>query len=163
MNGNSVVGKLYKIKGGQEVSLNNSSLEVEIEKRVFSVQYVMKKNSNYVNGRRYIEVDWEASFELQGYKASWKKMISDLKKKELYSLKKSIGFNTKEDYSEAVAMEEEALGGGRDYIIKVEQELEIIKALKAPAKKAAPKKVSTKKTTTPPTLGDIMEEEGDND
>jgi len=163
MNGNSVVGKLYKIKGGQEVSLNNSSLEVEIEKRVFNVHYVMKTNSNYVNGRRYIEVDWEASFELQGYKAAWKKMITDLKKKELYSLKKSIGFNTKEDYAEAVEMGEETTMGGRDYIIKVEQELEVIKDLKAPAKKAAPKKAAVKKTATPPTLGDIMEEEGDND
>ncbi len=163
MNGNSVVGKLYKIKGGQEVSLNNSSLEVEIEKRVFNVNYVMKTNANYVNGRRYIEVDWEESFKLQKNSASWKKMIADLKKKELYSLKKSIGFNTKEDYAEAVEMGEETTMGGRDYIIKVEQEIEIIKGLKAPAKKVAPKKEAPKKTTTPPTLGDIMEEEGDND
>jgi hypothetical protein len=161
MNGNSIVASLYKVKGGKEVSLNDLSANAEITDRVYNLDYVMQTSSNYQNCRRFLRINWEKSFELQGKKASWKKDILDTKKKELYSLKKKIGFNTKESYAEAVEMGEETTQGGRDYIITVEEDIEQINALKtSAAKKKAPAKETTKKVT-PPSLDDLMEQEGE--
>lgn len=162
MNGNSVFAALYKVKGGKEVSLQDKATEPEIKKRVFDINTVMSTSQNYFNCRKFIVIDWEASFELHKYDAEWKKKVLDMKKKELYSLKKKIGFNTKESFAEAVEMGEESVANGRDYIITVEEDIEQIQALKKPtAKKPAAKKTAPKKTET--TLDNLLEEEGSND
>ncbi len=164
MNGNSVFGALYKVKGGKEVSLRDLATEPHIKKRVFDINTVMSTSQNYFNCRKFISVDWEASFELHRFDADWKKKVLDMKKKELYSLKKKIGFNTKESFAEAVEMGEESDSYGKDYIITVEDDVEKIQALKKPtAKKPTAKKTTAKKTVAPPSLDELMEEEGQDD
>lgn len=128
MNGNSVIGNLHMIGRGQRVSLQDMKQTPEIEGRVYSIEWVNKLSSDYKNSRRFIIVDWEKSFELQGKKDAWKKDILALKEKELYLLKREINFPTNESYSQAVEMGEES--GERDYIVYLEGDIDKIKALK---------------------------------
>lgn len=150
MNGNSIVGSLYKVKGGREVSLNDLNHEPEILKRVYDINYVVKLNSGYQGTRKFIKIDFAETLKMQkenGNKQSFdlfKKNILELKKKELYRLKKSIGFSTKDSYSEAVEMGEESGAKGRDYIIAVENELEdleeALKSFEGETKEEEPKR-----------------------
>jgi hypothetical protein len=128
MNGNSVKGNLHMIGRGTRVTLQDMKQTPEVEGRIYSIEWVNKLSSDYKNSRRFIVVDWEESFKLQGQKDAWKKEILAVKEKELYALKRKIKFPTNESYSQAVEMGEES--GEFDYIVYLEGDIEKIKALK---------------------------------
>ncbi len=140
MNGNSVIGDLYKIKGSsREVSLQSVDSTPEVVGRIYSLDWVNKLSSDYKNSRRLIKIDWVKSFELHGKSESWKKDILKIKEKEVYNLKRKINFPTGESFKEALEMGDESIY--HDYIAYLEDEVDAIKALKkSPARKTTKKK-----------------------
>lgn len=137
MNGNSVIATEYKIFGGSKV-VNLNNREKTFSNRIYNYDYVARKSSTYKDSRRFLEVDWEKSFELQGFNPEWKKSISKRIDADVYNLKRSLKFPTNESYTKAVEMGHETVVD--HYLLHLEKSLEEIAELKAPVKKAPAKK-----------------------
>jgi len=147
MNGNSVLASEYKVLGGKVVTLKNLESEPTFENKIYLLDYVTKRSSDYKNTRRFIKVDWEKTFkELHKESSEWLKDITKAKEKELYNLKRVIKFPTNESYTKAVEMDEE--DGSKDYILYVESEVEFLKGLAESKPKRKPRAKKVEETTT---------------
>ena len=142
MNGNSVIATEYKIFGGSKV-VNLNNREEPFSTRIYDYDYVSRKSSTYKDSRRFLEVDWQKSFELHGFKLDWKESMSKRIDSDVYNMKRDLKFPTNESYTKAVEMGHETMVN--HYLLHLEKSLEEISGLKAPAKKAPAKKSNTKK------------------
>ena len=126
----AVLCDVYEMGKGRSVKASEKVGDAILTDRIFSLEVVNKKNSDYKNKRRWIEVKWEetALKQLEAGNLDWLEYASDIKKLEAKQLKRNIGFPIKDSYIEALEDGEE-LKQYNDYIEIVENEIEILKGI----------------------------------
>mgnify|MGYP003671506725 FL=1 len=126
----AVLTDVYEMGKGKQVSVNEKVGDPILTQRIFSLSDANKRNADYKNKRRWIEIDWEktALLQLEAGNLDWVDYALEEKKLECKSLKRAIEFPVKDDYREALEDGEE-LKQYNDYIVVVENQIDIIKGI----------------------------------
>lgn len=123
----AVLADVYEMSKGKNVSVMEKVGKPLFENRIFGLHEANKKNNEYKNKRRFVEINWleTAKLQLDAGNDDWLDYVIEEKKHELKTLKRAIKFPVKDSYKEALA-EGEDLDMKNDYIEVVEDQLELL-------------------------------------
>ena len=139
----AVMTNVYEMGKGTTVKAKEITGEPILKDRIFGLLDANKRNADYKNKRRWIDIDWIKTAELQmnAGNLGWLDYVLEEKKLECKILKRAIKFPVKDSYKEALQDGEE-LEKYNDYITIVEDQIEIIEGIEfKPKKTRKPKTV----------------------
>ena len=126
----AVLADVYEMGKSKHITFKNRDGEPILTDRIFGLLDANKRNANYKDKRRWIEIKWEetALLQLEAGNFDWVEYVLEEKKLEAKALKRAIKFPVKDDYREALDDGEE-LEKYNDYIIVVENQIDIIEGI----------------------------------
>jgi hypothetical protein len=126
----AVLCDVYEMGKSKKITYKSLDGDAIITNRIFGLLDSMKRNSNYKDKRRWLDIKWEetAKLQLEAGNLDWVEYVLAEKKLECKSLKRAIGFPIKDSYIEALEDGEE-LKSYNDYIVVVENEIELIEGI----------------------------------
>jgi len=126
----AVICDVYEMGKSKKINYKSLDGDAIITNRIFSLLDSMKRNSNYKDKRRWLDIKWEetAKLQLEAGNLDWVEYVLAEKKLECKSLKRAIDFPIKDSYIEAL-QDGEDLKGYNDYIVVVEKEIELIEGI----------------------------------
>lgn len=126
----AVLADVYEMSKSKNITTKSRESEPIFIDRIFSLLDASKRNSQFLNNRRWVSVKWEetALLQLESGNFDWKEYALSEKELEAKNLKRSIKFPVKDSYTEAI-QDGEPLDMYNDYILEVEKDIEIIKGI----------------------------------
>ena len=127
-----VIGTEYRQPSSKQNTVGKADAGLRFKAKLYNLERVNLKNSKFKDTKTSIFIDWDATLayyvDKVGRGAEWLEYILDRKETECEDLKFDIGFNTSDSYTKALD-KGRAIKKPNDYIIKVEEQIEDIKAL----------------------------------
>ena len=127
-----VIGTEYRQPSSKQNTVGKADAGLRFKAKLYNLERVNLKNSKFKDTKTSIFIDWDATLayyvDKVGRGAEWLEYILDRKETECEDLKFDIGFNTSDSYTKALD-KGRAIKKPNDYIIKVEEQIEEIKAL----------------------------------
>jgi len=141
----AVLADVYEMSKGKSVRVSDKVGEPFLTNRIFALTDANKRNADYANKRRWVEIKWDetAKLQLEAGNLDWLDYVLEEKKLECKNLKRKIKFPVKDSYTEAL-QDGEDIGQKNDYILIVEDQIKIIESIEFKPK-AKPKKVRKQK------------------
>jgi len=126
----SVLTNIYEMSKSSSLGVNDKVGEPVLTDRIFGLADANKRNADYKNKRRWIEIDWikTAQLQLEAGNTDWLEYVLGEKELECKALKRLIKFPVKDSYNEALDDGEE-LEAYNDYISVVENQIDVIKGI----------------------------------
>ena len=126
----AVLADVYEMGKGKSVNINEKVGEPVLQNRIYGLLDANKRNSDFKNKRRWIEIKWleTAKLQLEAGNLDWLDWVLEEKNLECKSLKRAIGFPVKDSYNEALDDGEE-LKKKNDYISIVEDQIELLEGI----------------------------------
>ena len=142
----AVLADVYEMSKGKTIRVVDKVGEPLLTNRIFALSVANKRNADYANKRRWIDIKWEetAKAQLEAGNLDWLDYVLEEKKLECKNLKRKIKFPVKDSYTEAL-QDGEDIEQKNDYILIVEDQIKIIESMEFKPK-AKPKKVRKPKT-----------------
>jgi hypothetical protein len=142
----AVLCDVYEMSKGRNIRVVDKVGEPFLTDRIFALTDANKRNSDYANKRRWVDIKWEetAKLQLEAGNLDWLDYVLEEKKLECKNLKRKIKFPVKDSYTEALE-EGEEIEQKNDYILIVEDQIKIIESMdfKPKAKKGRKPKTET--------------------
>lgn len=137
----AVLADVYEMSKGKTIRVVDKVGEPLLTDRIFALSVANKRNADYANKRRWIDIKWEetAKLQLEADNLDWLDYVLEEKKLECKNLKRKIKFPVKDSYTEAL-QDGEDIEQKNDYILIVEDQIKIIESMEFKPK-AKPKKV----------------------
>lgn len=126
----AVLCDVYEMSKSSNVRVNDKAGDPILIDRLFGLLDANKRNADYKNKRRWIEIKWleTAQLQLEAGNIGWLDYVLSEKKLECKALKRAIDFPVKDSYNEALD-DGEDLKGYNDYISVVENQIETLEGI----------------------------------
>ena len=126
----AVLTDVYEMSKSSSIKVNDRSGDPILTNRIFSLADANKRNSDYRNKRRWVEIKWKetAVLQLEAGNLDWMEYALEEKRLECKILKRAIKFPVKDSYTEALN-DNEVLEKYNDYIEVVEAQIELIEGI----------------------------------
>ena len=126
----AVLTDVYEMSKSSSIKVNDRSGDPILTNRIFSLADANKRNSDYRNKRRWVEIKWKetAVLQLEAGNLDWIEYALEEKRLECKILKRAIKFPVKDSYTEALN-DNEVLEKYNDYIEVVEAQIELIEGI----------------------------------
>ena len=126
----AVLCDVYEMSKGKQIKVGDKVGDPIFIDRIFGLLDTNKRNADYKNKRRWIDIKWEetAVLQLEAGNTDWIEYALEEKELECKGLKRAIKFPVKDSYTEALDDGEE-LEKYDDYILAVEAQIEVIKSI----------------------------------
>lgn len=126
----AVLCDVYEMSKGKQISVKDRTGDAILKDRIFGLLDANKRNANYKDKRRWIDIKWQetAVLQLEAGNLDWVDYVLEQKKLECKALKRKIKFPVKDSYTEALEDGEE-LEKYNDYIEVVEAQIELIESI----------------------------------
>lgn len=126
----AVLCDVYEMGKSKNITYKSLDGDAILKDRIFGLLDANKRNANYKDKRRWLDIKWEetAVLQLEAGNLDWVEYALEEKKLECKTLKRKIKFPIKDSYTEALKDGEE-LDGYNDYILAVEAQIEIIEGI----------------------------------
>jgi hypothetical protein len=94
----SVLANVYEMSKSSSIKVNDKVGEPVLTDRIFGLADANKRNSDYKNKRRWIEIDWikTAQLQLEAGNTDWLEYVLGEKELESKALKRLIKFPVKD-------------------------------------------------------------------
>lgn len=129
----AVLTNVYEMGKGKSVSVKELVGDPLLKDRIFGLLDANKRNADYKNKRRWIDIRWEetAVLQLEAGNTDWIEYALEVKRLECRRLKKDIDFPVKDSYVEALQDLDagETLKKSNDYITIVEEQIIILEGI----------------------------------
>ena len=105
----AVLCDVYEMSKGRNIRVVDKVGEPFLTDRIFALTDANKRNSDYANKRRWVDIKWEetAKLQLEAGNLDWLDYVLEEKKLECKNLKRKIKFPVKDSYTEALEDGEE--------------------------------------------------------
>ena len=126
----AVLCDVYEMSKGRNIRVVDKVGEPFLTDRIFALTDANKRNSDYANKRRWVDIKWQetAKLQLEAGNLDWLDYVLEEKKLECKNLKRKIKFPVKDSYTEALEDGEE-IEQKNDYILIVEDQIKIIESM----------------------------------
>ncbi len=126
----AVLVDVYEMNKGKQIKVGDKVGDPILKDRIFGLLDANKRNSDFKNKRRWLEIKWNetAILQLEAGNLDWVEYALTEKELECKVLKRAIKFPVKDSYTEALE-DGEQLEKYNDYIEVVEAQIEVIKGI----------------------------------
>ena len=121
----AVITDVFEMSTGSKISVNSKIGDAIFTNKIFGLVDALKRNSQYQNKRRWIDIKWEATAALQTEAGNldWVEYALDELKLEAKTLKRAIKFPVRDSYADAIE-DGEPLDAYNDYILVIEKAID---------------------------------------
>ena len=159
----AVITDVFEMSTGGKINVNSKIGEPIFVDKIFGLVDALKRNSQYQNKRRWIDIKWEATalLQLEAGNLDWTEYALGELKNEAKALKRLIKFPVRDSYTEAIEDGEE-LEGYNDYILVIEKAIAEVSniTLSAPVVEEEIEETEDEHEITVEELKQIIKEEG---